>query len=151
MEMSAKIATNGAMPLTADVPPPLLFFCREYTCPIELTLTPPSTEQTSLLENLHLANLFLEWRLSQADCIAIARQMRCDGIKHLGAGTGVGVGGRRYPQGLSRISLPPVAGPRPPARSTHVPPRQPHHPTLLLCLKKGEGRGWREGALNERK
>lgn len=30
----------------------------EYTCPIKLTLTPPSTEQTSLLQTLHCSNLF---------------------------------------------------------------------------------------------
>lgn len=31
----------------------------EYTCPIKLTLTPPPTEQTSLLQTLHRSNLFL--------------------------------------------------------------------------------------------
>lgn len=46
MEMRPKIATNGAMPLNADVSP----FCGEYTCPIELTLTPLLTKQTFLLK-----------------------------------------------------------------------------------------------------
>lgn len=46
MEMSPKIATNGSMPLNADVLP----FRAEYTCLIKLTLSPLSTEQTSPLK-----------------------------------------------------------------------------------------------------
>lgn len=58
--MRPKIATNGAMPLNADVSP----FCKEYTCPIELTLTPLSTEQTSLL-TASLAQISLESDLAE--------------------------------------------------------------------------------------
>lgn len=57
MEMRPKIATNGAMPLDADVS--ALSLVPEYTCPIKLTLT-PSADRTdiSFTKTLCSGNLF---------------------------------------------------------------------------------------------
>lgn len=42
--------------------------CPEYTRPIKLTLTPPPTEQTSLLQTLHSSNLFWVEALGTTGC-----------------------------------------------------------------------------------